>query len=69
MSCRNGACHKPGREYRYALGRRTTVLCDDCHAALTAIGMALTATTPDPRPEWLRRGVRGRDETGRVVAA
>lgn len=69
MTCRNGTCHKPGREYRYALGHRTTVLCDDCLDALAAIGMTLTPTGEDPRPVWLRRGVRGRDETGRVVAA
>lgn len=68
MTCRNGSCHKPGREYRYALGRRLTVLCDECHASLSAIGMLLTATEPDTRPTWIRRGVLARDESGRPAA-
>lgn len=68
MTCRNGVCHNPGREYAYYLNRRRTVLCDACYAALSAIGMSLTAIEPDTRPAWLRRGFNGRDETGRVAA-
>lgn len=75
-------CRKPGtvRPYSYALGRRTTLLDDDCARKLSQIGMALTmierrvadvAVTEDRRrfvPAWLR-GLTNRDETGRVVAA
>ena len=67
-TCRNGVCHKPGREYAYALGRKRTHLCDDCHRSLTGIGMSLTAIEPDTRPEWIRRGIEARETTGLVAA-
>lgn len=66
--CRNGNCRRPGLEYAYALGRRLTVVCDTCHAALSAIGMVLKPTSEDTRPAWLRYAQLGRDETGRVSA-
>ena len=70
MMCKNGPCRNSGRVYAYALGSRRTVLCDDCLAALNAIGMAfrLIEDVRDERPVWLRRGHLGRDETGRLVA-
>lgn len=42
MTCRNADCGRPARPYAYALGQRTTDLCDACAASLIAIGMSLT---------------------------
>ena len=66
--CRNGTCHKPGRSYRYALGRRETVVCDSCLVALQAIGLFFTPIGEDDRPMWVRRSL-SRDESNVGVAA
>ncbi len=77
--CRNGDCSEPGRPYAYALGSRTTDLCDGCAASLTALGMALApverriidepATVERRRfvAPW-RRHLPARDESGVVMA-
>lgn len=66
MKCKNGSCGKAGRVYSYALGTRRTILCDECHAALSAIGMhfRVVEEVRDDRPVWLRRGFIARDESG-----
>ena len=78
-TCAN--CSRPAvvRPYAFALGRRTTLLGDDCAAALTKIGMSLTpierrvaaVQVPEDRrrfvPAWIRN-LTSRDETGRIAA-
>lgn len=60
----------------YGPARTVATLCTGCLAGLTAIGMdwrperRADPARPDrtPRPAWLAR-LRGRDETGRVLAS
>lgn len=68
MMCSQAKCERPGRRFGYALGRRETILCDQCADQLIAMGMMLRPIEEAPRkPEWLSH-LRGRDETGRLVA-
>lgn len=66
-------CTHPNQKlYSYALGRRTTELCDDCYRSLVdGTGMYLRPIerrAPDRpfRAPWRDR-LPGRDESGRVA--
>lgn len=65
MSC----THANQKPYSYAFGRRETSLCDDCYAAVSAVGMVLRLIERERpfRAPWLDR-LTSRDETGRSVA-
>lgn len=72
MNCRNGDCSNMGKRYIFGLGhtRQLTVLCDDCAAKLSAIGMNLRSedrsAERDTRPAWLRN-LKPRDMTGSIA--
>ncbi len=68
MSC----THPNQTDYRYALGRRETSLCQSCADSMTALGMVLRpierrAEDRPFRAPWLAR-LTARDETGRGAA-
>jgi hypothetical protein len=70
MICRNGDCDRPGRQYAYALGHRTTALCDACLASLTAMGMVfrLIEAPAAAKPRWLANLTAREDASWRGAA-